>query len=62
MDFLFGIIIIYFVLFEFKGVMYFVYYNVDFFGGGSYCRLVVIDRVYFNLDGIIKNIVRIIRL
>lgn len=45
-------------IFEFKGATYLAYHNADLPGGGSYRRSVAIDRVYFNSDGTIKNIVR----
>ncbi len=48
-------------LFEFKGATYLAYHNADLPGGGSYSRSVAIDRVYFNSDGTIKNIVRTTR-
>ncbi|HBY39582.1 MAG TPA: hypothetical protein DEH24_09200 [Alteromonas sp.] len=48
-------------LFEFKGATYLAYHNADLPGGGSYRRSVAIDRVYFNSDGTIKNIVRTTR-
>lgn len=45
-------------MFEFKGSTYIAYHNADLPDGGSYRRSVAVDRVYFNDDGTIKNIVR----
>lgn len=45
-------------LFDFKGSTYLAYHSADLPGGGSYRRSVALDKVYFNDDGTIKNIVR----
>lgn len=45
-------------LFDFGGHTYLAYHSADLPGGGSYRRSVCLDRVYFNEDGTIKNIVR----
>lgn len=45
-------------MFDFGGNTYLAYHSADLPGGGSYRRSVCLDRVYFNEDGTIKNIVR----
>ncbi len=45
-------------LFDFKGNTYLAYHSADLPGGGSYRRSVCVDRVYFNKDGTIQNIIR----
>ncbi len=45
-------------LFDFKGSTYLAYHSADLPGGGSYRRSVALDKVYFNDDGTINNIVR----
>ncbi len=45
-------------MFDFQGKTYLAYHNGQLPGGGSYRRSVCVDRVYFNLDGTIKPIVR----
>ncbi|MDC8830882.1 glycoside hydrolase family 43 protein [Alteromonas gilva] len=45
-------------MFDFNGNTYLAYHSAQLPGGGSYRRSVCIDRVYFNEDGSIKDIVR----
>lgn len=45
-------------MFDFKGNTYLAYHSAQLPGGGSYRRSVCVDRVYFNSDGTIKDIVR----
>ncbi len=45
-------------MFDFNGNTYLAYHSAQLPGGGSYRRSVCIDRVYFNDDGSIKDIVR----
>ena len=45
-------------MFDFNGNTYLAYHSAELPGGGSYRRSVCIDRVYFNTDGTIKDIVR----
>ena len=45
-------------MFDFNSNTYLAYHSAELPGGGSYRRSVCIDRVYFNADGTIKDIVR----
>ena len=48
-------------MFDFNGNTYLAYHSAELPGGGSYRRSVCIDRVYFNADGTIKDIVRTVK-